>query len=153
MKASGLSLVKVRSMNKNLRAFSLIEILIAVAILGLAASLIMPGIKQTKDKTSYNLSRLDLASVAKGMEHHYLEKGVYPVFATWADVSKEDSALREYVSDIPATDGFNRPYNVKESTEAGYTFEGFAIPGKLKNEYGDYIVTTGGKLKDPKKKN
>ncbi len=136
---------------KNFRAFSFIEVMIAIAIVALGASLIMPGMKQSKDKAAYELSKINLASVAKAMEHHYLEKGVYPVFKSWDEVASPDSALMEYVNDVPATDGFDRPYNIKESTEAGYTFEGFAIPGKLKNEYGDYKVSTGGKLKNKKK--
>lgn len=141
----------MKRMNK--RGFSLIEILIAIAILALAASFVYPVVNNKRDKAAYETSLINLGAIAKAMEHHYLEKGKYPVFGSWDEVSDpaETNPLREYVNDIPATDNFGRKYNIKESTENGYHFEGFAIPGKLAKEYPDYSYATGGKLKKGKK--
>lgn len=138
----------------NKRAFSLIEVLIVIAIFGLIYSFVSPVVKNSRNKAAYETSLINLGNVAKAMEHHYLEKGKYPIFQNWDEVADpaETNPLREYVNDIPATDNFGRKYNVKESTESNYQFEGFAIPGKLAKEYPDYSFATGGKLKKGKKK-
>ena len=133
------------------RAFSLIEILIAVAILGLAASLIVPVISGNRDRSAYEISVVNLGSVAKAMEHHYLEKGAYPVVKSWDELAAEDGPLSEYINDVPKTDGFKRPYKIEESTETTYMFKGFAIDGKMGTDYPDYSFSTGAKLKKGKK--
>lgn len=138
--------------NSKKRAFSLIEILITIAIIGLAASLVVPVVQGNRNKSAYEVSIINLGSVAKAMEHHYLEKGAYPELKTWDDLAGENSPLAEYLNEIPATDAFDRKYNVKESTPEGYIFEGFKIPGKLGKDFPDYSFSTGAKLKKGKKK-
>ena len=139
-------------MTKQNRAFSLIEILIALAILGLIASLVLPVVKQRRDTAAYDVSRLNLFQVSKAMEKHYLEKGVYPSFQTWTEVHAENSPLREYLNDIPKVDGFGRDYEIVTSDESGYEFEGFGLDGHLKDNYPDYTVSTGSKQRKGKKK-
>ena len=139
-------------MLKMKRAFSLIEVLIVIAILGLIASLIVPQVRNNTDKAKYRLSVLNLQEVAKAMEKHYLEKGVYPVFASWSDLAAGESPLLEYLNDIPTGDQWGRRYNIQASTESEYIFEGFKIEGKLGIEYPDYAFTNGAKLKKKGKK-
>ena len=137
--------------NRNKRAFSLIEVLIAIAIVALAASLVYPIVRGNKDRAAYQISMVNLGAVSKAMERHYLETGKYPVFSNWDELSAEASPLLEYVNEIPKTDGFGRAYNIKESNEEGYTLEGFAASGKLKKECPDYAYSTGQKFKKGKK--
>ena len=134
-------------MKKNKHAFSLIELLIVLAILGLVASLALPVMKRSRDKASYEVSVLNLLSVGKAMEKHYLEKGEYPQFSAWSEVASDSSPLLEYLNQIPKTDAFERPYRIVEATANSYVFEGFSIEGKLKDDYPDYTVSTGPKLK------
>lgn len=129
-------------MSRRIRAFSLIEILIALAIIALIASLVVPVVNQRRDKAAYQVSVLNLYEVAKAMEKHYLETGNYPVFNTWDDVVAQESPLREYLNDLPQTDGFGRPYRVETSTDKEYKFEGFSIEGRLKNQFPDYAYET-----------
>lgn len=134
-------------MTKRNRAFSLIEILIVLAILGLIASLVLPVVKSNRDKAAYEVSVMNLFQVAKAMEKHYLEKGKYPVFQKWGEVSGSESPLKEYLNDIPEKDGFGRDYRVAESTESDYVFEGFGISGKLGESYPDFQYGPGPKMK------
>ena len=137
----------------NRRAFSLIEVLIVLAILGLLASLTLPVVKGNQDRAKYEVSILNIQEVGKAMEKHYLEKGKYPVFANWDEVSAENSPLLEYITEIPKGDGWDRKYIVKTSTEEGYEFEGFGIKGsKPDPDHPDYTLVTGPKLKKKGKK-
>jgi len=135
-------------MKLNRKGFSLIEVLIVIAILALIASLVVPMVQRNRDEAAYEVSVMNLIQVGKAMEKHYLETGSYPVFASWNEVAAEDSPLREYINEIP-TDGKGRPYRVVESTENDYVFEGLGI-GYNKNDQSDFTVSAGVKLKKKK---
>jgi len=132
---------------KNKHAFSLIEVLIVVAILALLASLAIPVMNGNRDRAAYRISVINLKSVGKAMEKHYLEKGAYPVFTSWAEVANEESPLAEYLNEVPKTDGFNREYEIKRCDETGYEFQGFSIPGKMAEDFPDYTLVTNAKIK------
>lgn len=134
-------------MNKHVKAFSLAEVLIALGIIALMASLIFPVMQGNRERAAYNVSVTNLKEVSKAMEKHYLEKGVYPVFANWSELSAEDSPLLEYVNEVPKGDEWGRPFTIVESTDAGYTFEGLSAKGKLKTEYPDYTFETNVRFK------
>ena len=134
------------------KAFSLLEILIVLAILGLIASIASPIIKNTRDKANYEVAVLSLAEVAKSMEKHYLEKGKYPVFSDWNQLSSAESPLREYTSDVPEQDPWGRPYVIADSTENSYTLEGLSAP-KREKDYPDFSYSDGLKFKQKGKKN
>ena len=133
-------------MTKMNRAFSLIEILIVLAILGLIASLVVPVVKRNKDKAAYEVSVINLYQVAKAMEKHYLETGKYPVFQKWDEVTGVDSPLKEYLNDVPTEDGWGRKYTVN-SSESEYELGGFGISGKLGVAYPDFTYVPGPKRK------
>ena len=135
-------------MTNSKRAFSLIEVLIVIAIIALGASLVLPVVKGNKDKANYVVSRDNLYSIGKAMEKSYLETGSYPVFKDWGQVSAADSPLNEFLNQVPANDAWGRPFNVAESTEKGYKFEGLSIQGKLAKEHPDYYVVNGPKMKN-----
>ena len=139
----------MRNMKKG---FSLIEVLIAIAIAALAASLIYPVVKGNKDKAGYKISVLNLVEVGKAMEKHYLERGKFPVFADWSELSGAESPLLEYINEIPATDAFGKAYRIVKSSEEEYEFEGFGLPGKMKVDFPDYTYVNG-KLKKKGQKN
>jgi len=128
------------------KAFSLIELLIVVGILALIASLTLPVVKGNQDKAKYQTSIINLHEVAKSMEKHYLEKGYYPEFSSWDEVSADQSPLLEYINDVPKADGWDRKYTIS-STKTEYKLGGFAIPGKLSEEYEDYFYLTGVKFR------
>jgi len=133
-------------MNYRQKAFSLIEVLIVVGILALVASLTLPVVKGNSDKARYQTSVVNLNEVAKAMEKHYLEKGHYPEFNSWEEAASEESPLLEYINDIPKTDAWGRKFNIT-SSRTEYKLEGFAIPGKLGEEYEDYFYLTGVKFR------
>jgi type II secretory pathway pseudopilin PulG len=134
-------------MKKHVKAFSLAEVLIALGIIALMASLIFPVMQGNRERAAYNVSVTNLKEVAKAMEKHYLEKGQYPVFANWNELAASDSPLLEYVNEVPKTDEWGRPFSIVESTDAGYIFEGLSAKGRLKEEYPDYTFETNVRYK------
>lgn len=132
---------------KTFRAFSLIEVLIALAIVLLGASLVVPVVRGNHDKAAYKVSVMNLKEVGKAMEKHYLEKGAYPVFKSWKEVSAEDSPLVEYLNEIPTADAFGREFKIERSDESGYEFRGYSVESDPE-EYPDYFLVPGPKIKN-----
>lgn len=64
--------------NKNKKAFTLIELLIVVAILGLLAGIIAPAIMGKFDKAKQDLTCNQMKGIAQGLETFKLENGMYP---------------------------------------------------------------------------
>jgi len=126
----------------NRKAFSLVEMMIVVVILGLLFSLVLPAFKSNVDKTKYETSVMNLKSVAKAMEQYYLSKGKYPTFKSWDEITAENSPLMEYLSEVPKVDGWGRPFSV-QSSDNHYELRGLGSPNEqLKDEFKPYQITT-----------
>ena len=123
-------------------AFSLVEVMIVVVILGLLFSMVLPAFKSNVDKTKYETSVMNLKSVAKAMEQYYLQKGKYPTFKSWDEVCATNSPLLQFLSEIPKKDGWGRPFYI-QSSENKYELRGQASPNeKLKDEFKAYKIST-----------
>jgi prepilin-type N-terminal cleavage/methylation domain-containing protein len=124
-------------------AFSLMEVMIVLAILALLASFAVPRYQNYLDKGKYKTSQLNLKMVAEAFEHYHSEHGAYPIFNSWTDLSSEKSVLLEFLTEVPATDKWNRPYDVR-SNQKEYRLAGQGIPnGKLAGTYPDYVFLPG----------
>ncbi|MCB1042110.1 MAG: prepilin-type N-terminal cleavage/methylation domain-containing protein [Acidobacteria bacterium] len=125
------------------RAFSLMEVLIVLVILGLLISLVAPRALERLHKAKYQTSIINLKAIANAMEQYQTEHGKYPVFNSWTEVSAPQSPLREYVTEIPTGDNWGRPFHAK-SSETDYLFSGEAIPKpKMALEYPAYSFVPG----------
>ena len=129
------------------KAFSLLEVMIVLGILGLLASIAIPKYQNYLEKGKYKTSQINLKKVGEAMELYHAEHGVYPVFSSWNDLSSEQSVLSEFLAEIPKGDQWKRPYEI-QCQEQTYLFKGKAIPKeKLARNYPDYVVSPGPVLK------
>ncbi len=124
-------------------AFSLMEVLIVLVILGLLISLVAPKAQERLHKAKYQTSIINLKAIAGAMEEYQTEHGKYPVFSSWNEVCAPQSPLREYVTEIPTGDGWGRSYRA-QSTETEYQFSGEALPkSKLADRFPAYAFVPG----------
>jgi prepilin-type N-terminal cleavage/methylation domain-containing protein len=66
-------------MKKTKKAFTLIELLIVVGIIGILASVVIVNLTQAKAKSRDTQRRSDLSSIALALESHYSSNGTYVV--------------------------------------------------------------------------
>lgn len=102
--------------------FSLMELLIAMMIIGVIATLGFKGIVKHGDKARYIDANDRLRIVSQGLDQYYLQNGKYPDFSSWEQMIDANSPLVKknlIPVNVPALDRWQQPYEGK-SGKAGY---------------------------------
>jgi len=64
--------------NQNRRGFTLVEMLVVIAIIGTLAGLILPAVQSAREAGRMNTCRNNLVQLTKGLIHHETSKGYFP---------------------------------------------------------------------------
>lgn len=67
---------------KKQSAFTLIELLIVIAIIGLLASIVMAALNQARQEATYSKAEQNADQISKALALYYQDNGKYPVFNT-----------------------------------------------------------------------
>ncbi len=126
------------------KGFSLLEILIALAIIALIASVAVPKYLNSVNKARWISSRQQLKRVAEAFDQYNLDHGYYPEFASWDEIATPDNVLiKEGLIDyIPLKDKFGQKYEGYSKKDT-YLFIGHAAPGKWGMKYPKYYIKDG----------
>lgn len=66
------------SRRRNERGFSLIEILIVIALIGLILAVVVNRVFGNKERAEYKVAQTQLQSLAQKVDNYYLDVGSYP---------------------------------------------------------------------------
>ncbi len=121
---------------KNKSAFTLIELMIVIVILGLLATIIMPKIMTKPEKARHDKAKIEIIRIESALDLFYLENKRYPTTAEGlAALVKNPGGLKNYspngyldkikdpwgnpyVYIFPGTHG-NKPYDLKSYGKDG----------------------------------
>ncbi|MCK5113824.1 MAG: prepilin-type N-terminal cleavage/methylation domain-containing protein [Phycisphaerae bacterium] len=91
-------------------AFTLIEILIVVILLGILAAVVVPQFVDSADSVNLGKAKTDISTLNSVVEHYRVSNGAYPtgtVYATAAGVL----STANFIQDAPeAPDGYTYSY-------------------------------------------
>ncbi len=90
------------------KGFTLIELIIVVAIIGIIAGIAIPRFLGVRTKAKVTRAFADMASIGTALEMYYTEEDEYP--QTLGDVK-----LKEYISSIP-----DEPFGTEDALEYRY---------------------------------
>lgn len=94
-------------------AFSFLEIMVVVVIIGLLAGAVAINVRKYVDKAKLNRARSDIATIVNAVESHYADNGSYPSneegLGVLAIKKNKDPWGRPYQYNQP---GRNEPYEV-----------------------------------------
>jgi prepilin-type N-terminal cleavage/methylation domain-containing protein len=120
---------------RNKKGFTLIELVVVVAILGILAALAIPRFTGIRDTAAKNATLADGRTIYSAMEVYYAEKGSYPVDGgaepTFADPANIEVNGKITAYEIDAEDAtiYTMTYTNKEKTyEVTITQEGVTDP-------------------------
>ena len=89
-------------MNKNKKAFTLVELLIVVGIIGVLVSVLMPAMSTAQKRTSIMKTRNFLVAMSTALEQYQSEYGFFPEFLTQKDrINLDDGNNSEYMVKTP----------------------------------------------------
>ncbi len=142
---------------KSHKAFTLIEVLIVIAIIGLLTTIVLVSITSTRAKARDNRRMAELLTLAKSLEFYYSEQGQYPESADWIKVEENatfTTAMAPYISRTPEDPSYDsaNEYSYQYTTETTggleykvcATMETYENPYCLSSVFGGNIVFDGG---------
>lgn len=98
--------------NKNKKSFTLVELLVVVAIIGLIATIVLVALNGPRQRARDAKRTTDLKALANALEMYYNDYGVYPYGTLGGSIDSRDgfclekstgfaSLMASYISPIP----------------------------------------------------
>jgi len=105
-------------MRKAARGFTLVELLIVVAIIGLVAAIAIPNLLNSVDKAKQKRTMSDIRAIGSAVESYAIDQAGYPIAS---DANALKASIDPYlINHIPLVDGWANPLQV-DSTALAYT--------------------------------
>jgi general secretion pathway protein G len=132
------------------RGFSLMELMIALTIMGILAVLGMRAFTGQSDKARHMKAYADLQAVQKGIAEYYMQTGNYPELSSWEAMISANSPLVKknmLPVNIPINDPWGTPYEGK-STKGTFEIKCVGSPNG-NEETGLIMMTQNGEIGGP----
>ncbi len=139
-------------MKNNYRAFTLIELLIVVAIIGILAAIAVPNFLNAQIRAKYSRCLSDMKACVTALEMYCLDKGGFPPVGfdgsenAWG-LSKVLTTPVAYIASIPRDPFFSRKKEASEDFYEAY----FDPKGEGKYFYQEGKNTYRDNMKDPRR--
>lgn len=105
----------------NRKGFTLIEILVVVAIIGILAGVVLVGLRGTGPQARDSRRAADLKQVQNGLELYYNKNNRYPAAADWTALKTALTAGNLGIRNIPQDPTNNATYRYEYYTDANGT--------------------------------
>ena len=108
--------------------FSVIELLIVVAVIGLISAIAIPNLINAIQRARQTRSMADLKTIARAVSLYEQDSSVFPIEISLVSVENLRSSLQGYMGDFKATDGWGRSF-MYISDGRDYTLISYALDG------------------------
>lgn len=77
-KKINIKILKIFRYNMKIAAFTLIELMVVIVILGILAAFIVPRISKRPEDAKVTKAKVEIANIGQALELYYLDNGMYP---------------------------------------------------------------------------
>lgn len=132
------------------KGFTLVELLIVVAIIGIVAGIAIPNLLNAVDKGKQKRTMTDMRSIGTAVETYAVENSSYPIAASAAAIKAVIDPI--YIKEMPSVDGWSHSFQV-DSSATGYTIysqgkdgAGSSCPPGTTTNFNDEICFVNGQF-------
>jgi len=112
------------------RGFTLVELLIVVAIVGLLASIAVVNLLNAVDKAKQKRTMMDMHTIGAAVEAYGTDNARYPTgIATWSALKSQINP--HFMKEPPGEDGWQHPWEVGTTTGDDYTLVSIGKDGAV----------------------
>jgi general secretion pathway protein G len=115
-------------MSTRKNGFTLVELLIVVAIIGVIAAIAIPNLLSSLQRARQKRTMADIRAVAVALELYQLDNNVYPVGSSGTVAGVRSWLEPRYSSVVPTQDGWARDL-LYEGSRSAYTIISFGSNG------------------------
>lgn len=105
-------------LKRSSRGFTLVELLIVVAIIGIVASIAIPNLLNAVDKGKQKRTMADLRTLGTAVESYAVDNVFYPAANSTGAIRAVIDPI--YAKNMPVTDGWSHAFQV-DSGQTAYT--------------------------------
>lgn len=95
------------------RGFSLVELLIVVAVIGLIVAIAVPNLLNAIQRSRQTRTISDLRSISNGLGIYHQDYAKFPVAASMAAFTEVSESLVPFIGQVPTDDGWQRVFVYK----------------------------------------
>jgi len=115
-------------MKREQTGFTLVELLVVVAILGILTAIAIPALQTSVDKSKQRATMADMRGIATGIQLYDIDESIYPADGTPPSVLV--ALIRTYVKvTLPDTDAWYHPYGYNSDSLSWYSLQSFGKDG------------------------
>ncbi len=135
------------------RGFTLSELLIVVAIIGIIASLAIPNLRDAMDRAKQKATMTNMKAIGNALEMYAIDHNLYPRGLTDADAGTITGFLSPlYLRTVPKADDWSNPWHLDtDASGTQYTISSYGRdgipgtnPGGQTNDFNCDIIFTNG---------
>ena len=106
------------------RGFSLVELLIVVAVIGLIVAIAVPNLLNAIQRSRQTRTISDMRSITNGLGIYQQDYAKFPVLATLGPITAVSDTLVPFIGQVPLDDGWNYVLQYKSDGDE-YTLASF----------------------------
>lgn len=107
--------------------FTLVEVLIVAAIIGILVAIAVPGLHSAVNKARQRASMSDIRTIANSLHMYSMDARVFP--GTMSMAQLEPILVPFVTHTFPSTDGWSNDFNYESDGSSNYTIESYGADG------------------------
>ena len=108
------------------RGFSLVELLIVVAVIGLIVAIAVPNLLNAIQRSKQTRTISDLRSISNGLGIYQQDYAKFPLLASLGPITAVSDTLVPFIGQVPLDDGWNNTLQYRSDGDT-YTLASFGL--------------------------